>query len=183
MSDLNKKIVLNKTKDLVNRNELKKLKTFDLNYFRGKNHFEDDGTQYWLVFQPIYNYFEIIPATNIILSWKSMGLSDETIKPLKPHTVLDPELSYVVNKTRVKFNGGCLTQNKIIFYHKNIVNIYIVYELILHNPDSNCPTLENCLFGTIKLTRVLTLISTHILDMELQLIENNFFFKSFWKNW
>ena len=34
-----------------------------------------------------------------------------------------------------------------------MVNIYIVYELILHNSDRNYPALENCLFGAVKLTR------------------------------
>ena len=95
---------------------------------------------------------EITPTTNTILSWKSKRLSDETIKP-KPHTILAPELSHFGNETRVKFNGSCLTQNKITFYNKKKVNIYIVYELILHNSNSNCPTLENCLFGAVKLTR------------------------------
>ena len=59
---------------------IKKLETFDSIYFRGKSHFGDDGTQNYLVFQPIYKYFEITPTTNIILSWKSKGLSDEAIK-------------------------------------------------------------------------------------------------------
>ena len=31
--------------------------------------------------------------------------------------------------------------------------MYIVYEIILHNSDSNYPTLENCLFRAVKLTR------------------------------
>ena len=79
---------------------------------------KDDGTQNYLVFQPIYKYFEINPTTNIILSWKSKGLSDKTIKPPRPHTVLASELSYVGNKTREKFNGSCLTLNKIIFHQK-----------------------------------------------------------------
>ena len=30
------------------------LKTFDSGYFRGKNHFEEDGKQNYLVFQPMY---------------------------------------------------------------------------------------------------------------------------------
>ena len=97
---------------------MKKLKTFDSGHFWCKSHFEDDGTQDYLVFQPIYKYFEITPFTNIILSWKSKGLSDETVKPPRPHTVFAPELSYFGSKTRVKFNGSCLIQNKIIFYHK-----------------------------------------------------------------
>ena len=92
--------------------------TFDSICFWGKSHFEDYGTQNYLVFQPIYKYFEITPTTNIILSWKSKGLSDGIIKPPKPHTILAPEFSYVGNKARVKYNGSCLTQNKITFCHK-----------------------------------------------------------------
>ena len=80
-------------------------------------------------------------------------MSDETIKFPRPHTVPAPELSYVGNKTRVKLSGSCLTQNKIIFDHKKIINIYIVYELILHNSNSYYPTLTNYLFGAIKLRR------------------------------
>ena len=30
-------------KDMLIENELKKLKTFDLSYFRGKNNFDEDG--------------------------------------------------------------------------------------------------------------------------------------------
>ena len=107
LSSLNRKITSNKTKHLLIENELKKLKAFDSIYFRGKSHSEDDGTQNYLIFQPIYKYFEISPTTNIALSWKSKGLSDKIIKPLKPYSVLAPELSYVGNKTRIKFNGSC----------------------------------------------------------------------------
>ena len=54
LPSLNSKITSNKTKHLLIENELKKLKTFDSIYFRGKSHFEyDDGAQNWLVFQPI----------------------------------------------------------------------------------------------------------------------------------
>ena len=81
-------------------NELKKQKAFDSCYFRGKNSFKNDGTQNYLVFQPMYIYFEITPNTNTILSWKSKGLSDETIEPPRPHTVLAPELIDVGNKTQ-----------------------------------------------------------------------------------
>ena len=37
--------------------------------------------------------------------------------------------------------------------HKNVVNIYIVYEIISNQKDINYPTLENCLFGSVKLTK------------------------------
>ena len=90
----------------------------DSTCFRIKSHFEDGCTQNYIVFQPISKYFEITPTTNTILSWKSKGFSDETIKSSRSHTVLAPELSYVGKKTRVKFNESCLTPNKIIFYYK-----------------------------------------------------------------
>ena len=45
VTDLNRKVVLNKTRDLVIENGLKKLKAFDSSYFQNKSHFEDDGMQ------------------------------------------------------------------------------------------------------------------------------------------
>ena len=52
---LNRKITENKTKHLLVQNESKKLKTFDSSCFIAKSHFEEDGTQNYLVFQPIKN--------------------------------------------------------------------------------------------------------------------------------
>ena len=54
-------------------NNIKKLQTFDSSYFRGKNYFQEDGTQNYLVFQPIIRYFRIIANTKYISSWKSKG--------------------------------------------------------------------------------------------------------------
>ena len=59
LSSLNRKITSNKTKHLLIDNELKKLKTFDLSYFIGKSHFDEDGAQNYLVFQPILRYFTL----------------------------------------------------------------------------------------------------------------------------
>ena len=56
----NRKITSNKSKHLFFENGLKKIKTFDSNYFIEKNHFEEDGTQKYLVFQPMYIYFKMI---------------------------------------------------------------------------------------------------------------------------
>ena len=44
VSSLDSKITANKTKIISNENESKKLKAFDSSYFRGKSHFEEDGT-------------------------------------------------------------------------------------------------------------------------------------------
>ena len=78
---LSRKITQNKIKHLLIENELKKLKTFGSSYFIGKSHFEEDGTENYLVFQPISKSFKVITNTDYISSWKSKGLSAESIKP------------------------------------------------------------------------------------------------------
>ena len=50
VSSFNNKIALNKTKNESIENELKNLKTFHSSYFIGKSHFEEDGTQNYLIF-------------------------------------------------------------------------------------------------------------------------------------
>ena len=80
LSSLNRKITSNKTKHVLVENEFKKLKTFDSGYFIGKNYFEEDDTQNYLVFQPMHKYFKITNK-KYISSWKSKGLSNETITP------------------------------------------------------------------------------------------------------
>ena len=95
------------------------MKTSDSIYFRSKSHFEDDDVQNYLDFQPIHRFFKTTGANDSnILSWKSKGLPDESIKPLtSPNKILNPSLDYVGNKIRVKFNGDFLKQEKIIFNH------------------------------------------------------------------
>ena len=66
LSSLNRKITTNKTKNLVVENELNKLKTFGSSYFIGKSHFEEDGRQNYLVFQPINRYFKVIANTDYV---------------------------------------------------------------------------------------------------------------------
>ena len=136
-----------------NQNELKKLKTFDSSYFRGKSHFEEDGTQNYLVFQPINRYFIVIANTDYISSWKSKGLSAETIKsPAATGNILTPALNYYDIKTRVNFTGSFLKQSKPSYTHSTIVNIYIVYELVASSPHRDDLTLKNSLLAAVKLT-------------------------------
>ena len=78
---------------------------------------------------------------------------DEFIKPPGPDdNSLAPELSNYCAKTRVKINGSCLKQDKVTYNHRTVVNIYIVYELS-STLNSFDPTLKNCLFGAVKLTK------------------------------
>ena len=50
LSSLNRKITANKSKHLLVENEFKKLKTFGSSYSIDKSHFEEDGTQNYLVY-------------------------------------------------------------------------------------------------------------------------------------
>ena len=78
---------------------MKKLKTFDLSCFIDKSHFEEDGTQNYLVLQPINRYFKIILNKKYISSWRSKGLSDENIKPPATYdNSLAPLIDYLGNK-------------------------------------------------------------------------------------
>ena len=139
---------------LLVENGSNKLKTFDSGYFIGNIHFEEDGTQNYLVFQPMSKYLKIGNCDHV-LSWKSKGLSTENITPLSaPNNFLNPSLNYMGTKIRVRFSGSCLKQYKITYTHGKIVNIYIVYEIHKkHNTIGNDLTLENCLFGAVTLTK------------------------------
>ena len=53
LSSFNKKITSNRKTHLLVKNELKKLKKFDSSCFISNSHFEKDGTQNHLVFQPM----------------------------------------------------------------------------------------------------------------------------------
>ena len=113
-----------------------------------------DGFQAYLIFQPVYKYFKTITNTNYISSWKSKGLSAESIKPpTTSDNSLTPALSYYGTKTRVKFTGSCLKQSKISYTHGKVVNIYIIYELGASSSHNNDPTRKNCLFGAVFLIK------------------------------
>ena len=157
LSSLTRKITKNKTHHLIVKNELNKLKTFDSGYFIGKSHFEEDGTQNYLVFQPIISYFKIntiINAADYLLSWQPKGLSAEAIKPPATSDNSVTKISYYyASKIRVKFSRGCLKQDKITLNHGKVANTYIIYELGVSSSNDSDPTLKNCLFGAVTLTK------------------------------
>ena len=81
-------------------------------------------------------------------------MSSESIKtPSTSNNSLNPLLSYVNTKIKIKFSGRCLKQNKAIHNPKTIVNIYVVYEISKNYNISSYLTLENCLFGAVSLTK------------------------------
>ena len=96
----------------------------------------------------------MITNNDYVSSWKSKGLSAESVKsPKTSGNIITPALSYYVTKTKVKFNGNCLQQPKVSYTHGIIVNIYIVYELSASSSHSDDPTLKDCLFDAVTLTK------------------------------
>ena len=89
---------------------------------------------------------------------------------------LTPLIDYVGDKIRLKFNGSCLKQPKMEYTHGTQVNMYIFYELGATGSNNNNPTLKNCLFVAVTLTKTQILINMNILVMELGLIEDQAFY-------
>ena len=76
---------------------------------------------------------------------------------------------------RVQFTGSCLKETKILYTHKKVVNVYIVYELGASGSNNSDPILKNCLFGAVTLTKNADNDKYGILVMELDLIEDQAF--------
>ena len=75
-----------------------KLKAYDSSYFKGKQYFdEESGKQNYLEFRPMGKYFKlnsVVGITDCVLSWRSKGTSDESIKPpTLSNNSLNPRLS------------------------------------------------------------------------------------------
>ena len=149
--NLNNKISINETKNESTENEIKKPKTLDLSYFIGKRHVEEDDTQNYLVFQLLNKYFKTITNTKYISLWQFKGLPGEIINP--PATIdnsLIPLIDYLGHKISVrKFSET----TKMSYPHEAIANIYIAYKLGASGINNSNPTLKNCLFGAVTLTK------------------------------
>ena len=88
---------------------------------------------------------------NYILSWKSRGLNDVKIESIKTNNyLLNPLIDHYMSKIRIKFDGSFLNGFAPTILHGKIVNIYIAYEITSNYKDINYPTLESCLFGSVK---------------------------------
>ena len=81
-------------------------------------------------------------------------MSNDCIKVLyTASNFLGPYLDYLGNKIRIKFSGSCLKEDKVTYNHEKL-NIYIVYEISKNHNISSLPTLGNCLFGAVTLTKI-----------------------------
>ena len=89
----------------------------------------------------------------MVLSWKSIGLSKESIENI---TTSDSNFaSTIINyypTPYIKFNGNCLKNNNDSSL--DAVNLYVCYELDQWSRDLDTDfTLDSSLFGSIKLTK------------------------------
>ena len=57
------------------------------------------------------------------------------------------------NRLGVTFNGNYIKQNKLGYAHGKIVNLYIVYELKNGRIDSPDFSVQNGIFGAVKITK------------------------------
>ena len=94
-------------------------------------------------------------------------MSNQKISSVSNSNGAVPKIVYDNARIEVKFNGNLLKQNKVTYNHGSIVNIYVVYRL---TPKINLgPTLQNCLFDAVKLTKNVDI------DMVLDLIQEEVF--------
>ena len=67
---------------------------------------------------------------------------------------LAPAVNYINTERQVKFDRSCLKQDKVTFTHKQVVNIYIIYEIKLWQFNVGKDfELKDSLFGAVKLTK------------------------------
>ena len=110
----------------------------------------------------LQNYFAFITAkkfikyfsgTSRIYSWKSNGMSKENIDNItKSDSNFAPTFANHHVLPDINFNGPCLINN--IYIPKKTINLYISYILNswLRNLNTDF-TLNNCFFGSVKLTK------------------------------
>ena len=82
-------------------------------------------------------------------------MHDSKIKTIATNNyLLNPRINiYDTGKIRIKFNESFLNWFPPTMLHRNVVNTYIVYEATSDYKDIKYPTLENWLFGSVKLTK------------------------------
>ena len=53
----------------------------------------------------------------------------------------------------MELNVSCFKQDKVRCNHGKVVNIYIVFEISKSINNGDYPTIEDCLFGAVTLTK------------------------------
>ena len=111
--------------------------------------------QSYFIFEPKSKSFS--RNGGVVNSWKSTGIHNDSNNTdffsVNNSSNNSPTLLNQGNRLGIIFNGNYMKQNKLGYAHGTVVNIYIVYELknrTVNNPDF---TVQNELFGAVKLTK------------------------------
>ena len=131
------------TKDLINK----------FSILIGSKDFYSRIVQIYLLFIPAKKYIKYFSGTTRTDSWKSNGMSEESIENItKSDTNFAPTFVDHHLLPDINFNGSYLLIN--IYIPKKVINIYISYTLNpwLRNLNTNI-ALNNSLFGAVKLTK------------------------------
>ena len=91
------------------------------------------------MFLPICKTFTMpVGIIDTVIEWEFIGLSNEKINILL--------LRWMNNsRIRVEFKGSCSKQDKTNFTRRNVVNLFIVYEIDTWSRDLNANlTLKDC---------------------------------------
>ena len=115
----------------------------------GKSHFDEDGTQNYLVFQSTFEYFTL--NSSWMTKWKSEGSSNKRLEVVSTSSnTLNPLINYYGDKVRLRYTGSILKQKTVIHSHKKVVNLYVVYEITNFHGTNNYSTLTNALFVALS---------------------------------
>ena len=124
----------------------------EASYF--KVYFDNDGEQNFLVFRPVFSSFK--RSGDNISTWKSAGVYDDdnvVLSAVSHSLSVVPRLINENGELNISFSGNLLKQTKVADNHGRIINIYIVYKQQKRSNDNADMTLENCLFGPVKITK------------------------------
>ena len=87
-----------------------------------------------------------------------------------------------INKNKIKFDGSFLNRFPPSIFRGHIVNIYIVYEITDYYNNINYPTIENCFFGSVKLTKNANIDKYGYFGYGIGFDKKKIFFTPFWRN-
>ena len=151
-----------------------------LGYLLDKNYFDNNGSQIYLVFQAITTTFTSVTGnTETNLSWRSRALSKESIGlPLSPGYNLNSKQKWIINsKIAVNVNGDYSTQSKPPVAHRNVVKLFILFELdTCSNNLITKFTLRDCLLVVVYTCLLMLIqINVNIVAIVLKLMHVHIF--------
>ena len=89
-----------------------------------------------------------------ISSWKSKGLSNETITHYATSdNRLTPLIDYYGTKVKLKFDSSLKQSNKLTYDYEHKVKVYIGFELGASSSNDSDRTLKNCLVGAVTMAK------------------------------